>query len=263
VARLSGAKVRAGIDNGRGRFLTLRAPDRGFGAMHEAGYWLSVAALLGADPSAGWQPIMPVTGEDRTAALALLGEWQPSRNGGEPLVVLHPGAGAYSLARMWPVERFAEVARALVDTAGARIVLVGGPGEQTLTRRLAELVARPGRVLDLAGRSDVHQTAAIIEQCDLFLGNDSGPMHMAAAVRTPVVAVFGPSNQTAWGPYTPPGQQSQHTIVARELPCMPCFYRAHSLGLREGCGTRPCLTGLGSEQVLRACLQKLEGSRVT
>jgi heptosyltransferase-2 len=73
-----------------------------------------------------------------------------------------------------------------------------------------------------------------------------------------VVAVFGPSNWRAWGPYTPAGQRSPHAIVSRDLPCMPCFYRAHDLGLREGCGTRPCLTGLSHVPVLRACREVLD-----
>jgi heptosyltransferase-2 len=72
------------------------------------------------------------------------------------------------------------------------------------------------------------------------------------------VAVFGPSNIKAWGPYTPPGEESVHTVVSRDLPCMPCFYRGHSLGLREGCGTRECLTLLAPKPVLDACRGALD-----
>jgi heptosyltransferase-2 len=82
-------------------------------------------------------------------------------------------------------------------------------------------------------------------------------MHIAAAVGTTVVAIFGPSNTHAWGPYTPPGHPSKHQVVSRDLPCVPCFYRGHSLGLREGCGTRPCLTRLSPEPVLEACHRAL------
>jgi heptosyltransferase-2 len=91
------------------------------------------------------------------------------------------------------------------------------------------------------------------------VGNDSGPMHIAVAVGTPVVAVFGPSNKEAWGPYSPPGKPNINKVVARDLPCMPCFYRAHSLGLRKGCGPRPCLTGLQVDPVLAACDAVLDG----
>jgi heptosyltransferase-2 len=252
----SGAGVRAGLDNGRGRFLTHRVTDRGFGAMHEADYWLSVAALLGGDAHAGWRPFVPISSTHRATATRLLNEIRASHAG--PIITIHPGAGAYSLARIWPVEGFAEVARGLIDAHDAAVVVLGGPDETEKAERLLELVGYNGRVHNLAGRTTIHETAAVIEQCDLFLGNDSGPMHVAAAVGTPVVAIFGPSNAQAWGPYTPSGEASKHTIVARDLPCMPCFYRVHSLGLREGCGTRPCLTGLSAGRVLEACRSALE-----
>ncbi len=254
LALSTGAAQRAGLDNGRGGFLTLRVRDAGFGAMHEADYWLSVAALLGADAGAGWRSRIPVGEDGKAAAESLLSSF--GKRHASPLVAVHPGAGWYSKARIWPVERFAGVARGLAQQAGAGIVVVGGPDEVEAAKQLEQLCVE-GSVLNLAGRTTVHETAALIARCDLFLGNDSGPMHLAAAVGTPVVAIFGPSNKEAWGPYTPPGLPSPHRIVALDLPCMPCFYRAHSLGLREGCGTRPCLIGLGPEPVLEACLQSL------
>jgi lipopolysaccharide heptosyltransferase II len=252
----SGARVRAGLDNGRGRFLTHKVTDRGFGAMHEADYWLSVASLLGADAHAGWRPFVPISSSHRATATDLLDEIRASHTG--PIVAIHPGAGAYSLARIWPVEGFAEVARGLIVSHDAAIVVLGGPDEVKKAEHLLDRVGYNDRVHNFVGRTTIHETAALIERCDLFLGNDSGPMHIAAAVGTHVVAVFGPSNAQAWGPYTPPGEVSKHTIVARDLPCMPCFYRVHSLGLREGCGTRPCLTGLPARRVLEACTSTLE-----
>ncbi|MDQ6694902.1 MAG: glycosyltransferase family 9 protein [Chloroflexota bacterium] len=248
----SGARTRAGLDNGRGHALTLRIEDRGFGAMHEADYWLRVASLLGANRKAGWRPHVPISQADRQVAARLLGE-----NIRQPVVAMHAGAGAYSRARIWPVERFAEVARGLVASHDARIVIVGGPGEEEGAGVLEGLIGRT-HTLSLAGHTSIHETAAVLERCDLFVGNDSGPMHLAAAVGTPVVAIFGPSNSHAWGPYTPPGQESPHTVVARDLPCMPCFYRGHSLGLKDGCGTRPCLIGLLAGPVLSSCRQTLD-----
>ncbi len=250
LALASGAGARAGLDNGRGRFLTLRVPDRGFGTMHEAEYWLHVAALLGADTRGEWQTHIPLTEANRSFAANLINN--VGTNHATTLVALHPGAGAYSKARIWPVERFADVAQNIIERYHASIIIVGGPDEVDAAASLERLVNSPA-VHNLAGKTTVHETAALIERCSLFIGNDSGPMHIAAAVGTPVVAVFGPSNKDAWGPYTPPGKHNPHRIVTRHLPCQPCFYRAHSLGLREGCGPRPCLTGLHSDPVLAAC----------
>lgn len=254
VSLVSGAAIRVGLDNGRGSFLNIRAADRGFGEAHEADYWLEVAALLGADPSQGWRPYLPISEEHREAAARLLREIRGRHTG--PIVALHPGAGAYSPARIWPIEKFAAVGRGLVER-GAAIIVLGGDDDRARAARLVSLVGQSDRVLDLAGRTGIHETAAVLEACDLFLGNDSGPMHIAAAMQTPVVAVFGPSNTLAWGPYTPRGQASPHTIVTRGLPCQPCFYRAYSLGLREGCGPRPCLTKLDHRRVLDACSRRL------
>ncbi|MDQ3704783.1 MAG: glycosyltransferase family 9 protein [Chloroflexota bacterium] len=256
LALASGSRIRAGIDNGRGRFLTHRASDEGFGAMHEAEYWLSVAALLGANAGSGWRSRIPVGESDKAATRSLLSYFGKER--ATPLLAIHPGAGAYSPARIWPVEGFGMVAKGLIKSHGANVVILGGPDEVEAASKLERLVGETGRVLNLAGRTSIHQTAAVLEECDLFLGNDSGPMHLAAAMQTPVVAVFGPSNWRAWGPYTPVGEESPHTIVSRDLPCMPCFYRGHDLGLREGCGTRPCLTGLSHVPVLRACRETLD-----
>jgi heptosyltransferase-2 len=250
----SGAPMRAGLDNGRVRFLSLRVRDDGFGARHEADYWLQVASLLGADPDAGWRPSLPISEADRAAASRLLGALRDRHEG--PVIAVHPGAGAYSPARIWPVAKFASVARDLIDD-GASLVIVGGPDDRERASQLEELVGCCDRVLNLAGTTTIHETAGVLEACDLVLGNDSGPVHIAAAMQTPVVAVFGPSNARAWGPYTPPGEPTLHTIVSLDLPCQPCFYRVHSLGLREGCGPRPCLTNLNSERVTEACRQKL------
>ncbi len=259
VSYATGAGVKVGLDNGRARFLNLRATDDGFGAMHEADYWLSLVGLLGADTNHGWRPHIPVDPASRTNAEALLLVDSGGKNHAAPFVALHPGAGWYSRARIWPVEEFASVARGLIKSHNATIVVLGGPDEQEAAARLEQLVANDEHLINLAGKTNIHETAAVIEHCHLFLGNDSGPMHIAAAVQTPVVAVFGPSNAAAWGPYTPPGESSPHTVVARsDLPCMPCFYRGHSLGLREGCGTRECLTMLRHYPVLDACRKALD-----
>lgn len=257
----TGADMVAGLDNGQVRFLTRHVPDRGFGAMHEVDYWLQVATLLGADATGGWRPCIPLYDEERERAAQLISASGVTPGG--PLVAIHPGAGAYSLARIWPAEGFARVAKGLIESHNATIAILGGPDEIALASELERLIGCGKHLYNLAGCTGIHEMAAFIERCDLFLGNDSGPMHIAAAMQTPVVAVFGPSNQQAWGPYTPPGEANPHTIVARELPCMPCFYRGHTLGLREGCGPRPCLTELSAQPVLQACRQTLDrGIRV-
>lgn len=261
------AKSTAGLDNGlpHTRFytslLTHKVVDAGFGHMHEADYWLAVAQQLGANPNSGWRFHIPLNDQHRAFAADLLAAEgiEPSK----PLVAIHPGAGAFSKARIWPVKRFAGVARRLFEEKNAQFVVIGGPDEVRSASDLVQILRSISSdlvVLHAAGRTDIHQTAALIERCDMFLGGDSGPMHVAVAVGTPVVAVFGPSNKITWGPYSPPGETGPHTVVTRNLPCQPCFYRGLTLGLREGCGTRPCLIGLGVEPVVEACLATLSNN---
>ncbi len=258
LALVSRAQVRAGLDSGCKPFLTHRTLDEGFGAKHEADYWLSVAALVGANSRGGWKTHLAVNSQQRKQALALLtGLISKGGNKLMPLLAIHPGAGAYSKARIWPTERFAAMAQALTISHNAAIIVLGGPDETEMAAALSEMIGADCTIINLAGRTNIHETAAVIEQCDLFLGNDSGPMHIAAAMQTPVVAVFGPSNRHAWGPYTPPGVESIHKVISRDLPCQPCFYRAYSLGLKEGCGPRPCLAGLHHSVVLKACIEAL------
>ncbi|GAP61933.1 heptosyltransferase II [Ardenticatena maritima] len=234
LALASGAPIRAGLDNGRGWFLTHRVPDEGFGARHEVEYDLAVVATLGAR-TRDHRLWLPCDERAEAWAEALVQHWA------RPLVVMHPGSGAYSTARRWPAEHFAALADAWYARHGGTVALVDATADITsvvCTHAQAPLV-------DLGGRTTLLQTIALLRRADLFVGNDSGPLHLAAAAGVPVVGVYGPSNWRAWGPW------GAHTaVVHRDLPCQPCFYRGHSLGLPDGCPDRPCLTGLAPERVL-------------
>ncbi len=226
----TGAPLRAGLDNGRGDFLTHRVADDGFGVRHEVGYCAEVAALLGAPRDTG-PLVFQLTDDDHTAAAGLLAPL-----GEAPAVAVHPGSGGFSPARRWPVERFAAVA-AEVAAAGARVVVVGGPEERALGQTVA--AAAGPRALDLTGRTSLSVLGAVVQRCRAFVGNDSGVTHIAAAVGTPLVAVFGPSNHRAWGPWT--GGRSAALVLRADLPCSPCVYRGNGLGTPEGCPRRTCL----------------------
>src|SRR5206468_12433233 len=135
--------------------------------------------------------------------------------GARPLAMLLPGARYWFKA--WPVERFAELADRLTGVAGCR-VLVGGDARE---REVAEAIRTRSRFAPtvLTGRTTLRQIAADIKRCALFVGNDNGPMHMAAALGTPVVAMFGPSDPAVWGPCG-----EQHRILYKGLDCRACFH---------------------------------------
>jgi ADP-heptose:LPS heptosyltransferase len=231
----SGARIRAGLDNGRGRFLTHRAPDLGFGERHEVDYWLSVVATLGAsNPRPRLE--LPIPPDADQAAAKRWGELGLTD---QRAAVIHPGSGAFSLARRWSPERFAAVADRLAAEQGMRILVLAGPapGERELAREVVDQMTQPATILD--GVPSVQELAALLRRASLFVGNDSGVMHLASAVETPVVAIFGPTNHRAWGPYPP--DQPRNGVVHEPLACSPCIHRGHSFGTPAGCPARTCL----------------------
>jgi heptosyltransferase-2 len=170
---------------------------------------------------------------------------------------MHPGSGDYSTARRWAPERFAQLADTLYRDFGGQLVLVGGPEEAALHQQIRGMMQSGMPARSFAGKSNIKVTAALLEQADLFVGNDAGPMHLATAVGTPTVAIFGLSNSRAWGPYTGGAPERRAVVVKLDLPCIPCFYSGHLLGTPQGCMTRDCLAMLGVDPVAAAARRLL------
>lgn len=256
------APVIAGLDNGRGSFLTHRALDHGFGTFPEWRYWLKVGQLLGA-PASG-QPYIAVPASARAAALEMLAPMA-----GRSIVAIHPVVGAYGPGRAWPVDRFAALA-ALLEQEGHGIVLVGGNDARQAVRLIADSRTNP---LDLTGKTTVAQLAAVLALAALTIGADSGVVHLAATLERPTIALFGPSNHRAWAPFgaadgtfspsNPSGEPSASRVrVLRSgIPCSPCFYIGHTLGRPDGCSTRTCLAELTIDLVADVARRMLLGER--
>jgi len=241
LVRATGASVVVGLDNGHGGWLTHPVADRGFGAMREVAYWLALAKELGATAT-DLSLHLPLNAEEQAQADALLAE-----AGLKPgaFAVCHPGSGGFSLARRWEPTKFAALAATLYRRHDLPTVLVGAVDDD-----VAEvLTAGQSPLIDLSGRTTFRQLAGVLGRARVFVGADSGVMHLAAATRTPVVAIFGPSNHRAWAPWTP---YSPSRVVRLDLPCSPCAYVGHSVGQRQGCAARTCLAELGVDQVLAA-----------
>jgi lipopolysaccharide heptosyltransferase II len=129
------------------------------------------------------------------------------------------GAGAsYGSAKCWPPDRFAELANRLQAQAQADVILFGTPAEAAVSSAIAAGMSYPP--IDLTGRTSIEHLPALLSQCHLFVGNDSGAMHVAAAVGLPVVAVFGPTDPLGTAPVTP-----RCSIVQEKPYCSPCFLR--------------------------------------
>jgi lipopolysaccharide heptosyltransferase I len=140
-------------------------------------------------------------------------------------------------AKRWPIERFASLAGKLVERYGARIIAIWGPGEETEAHRLAESATVP---VTLIPKTGLKELAAILARVDLMITTDSGPMHIAAAMATPCVALFGPTDYRLQGPY---GRNHQ-IVVKQGLACLGCN--------RIACDHISCMNGLMVEDVLAA-----------
>ena len=254
--RAAGARWRVGLDNGHGWFLNVHVQDDGFGAKHEAEYSMSIVEAVGAKVR-NKHLIVPLSDAEREQARALVLQDTTEKTIRRPIIALHPGSGGYSTARRWDPERFAQLADTLHQDTGAQFLLMGGPEEAELHQRIIGMLQSRLPIRSLAGKGTIKVATAVLELVDLFIGNDAGLMHLAAAVDTPIVAIFGLSNQKAWGPYTGEKNSQRAIIVSLDLPCMPCFYRGHELGTPEGCATRDCLASLGVDPVATAARRLL------
>lgn len=255
----AGAKWRVGLDNGHGWFLNASVKDNGFGAMHEADYYLAVAHMIGATIR-NKKLFVPLSDEERRQAWRLVYGDAPN-DVPHPIIAMHPGSGGYSTARRWSPARFAQLADTLFHDVGGQVLLVGGPEETQLHQDIIGMVRSPVPIRSLAGKGNIKVATAVLELADLFIGNDAGLMHLAVAVNTPTVAIFGLSNHKAWGPYTGEAESKRATVVRLDLPCMPCFYRDHLLGTPEGCATRDCLALLNVDPVAVAARRMLRETR--
>ena len=260
LMRATGAKWRVGLDNGHGWFLNVRVKDQGFGAIHEAEYNLAVAQAVGATTS-DKRLTVPINEEERQQARQLLCGVDPAESVKGPLITMHPGSGGYSTARRWAPERFAQLADTLYRDVGGQLILMGGPEEAEAHQQIISMMRSGMPVRSFAGKGSIRVAAAVLEQADLFVGNDAGLMHLATAVGTPTVAIFGLTNSQAWGPYTGGIAARRAVVVKLDLPCMPCFYRGHDLGTPEGCMYHDCLAMLGVDPVAVAARRLLLESR--
>ncbi|QKC91446.1 glycosyltransferase family 9 protein [Mesorhizobium sp. NZP2234] len=213
----------------------------GFGGQHFVYRYLSPIEALGLDLRVTVPSIQPLPFET-LKALALLGKHGLNPHG---FVAVH--AGASFKGRQWQPERFAEAIDEIATGTGLGFVLVGGPEEQGTAARIIARTATP--VVDLVGTLSLNTLLAVLKQARLFLGNESGPMHIAAAAGIPVVGLFGLTNPSRWGPLGVP------SIALR--PPMPCDCVAKGLCRRTDPRKACCVWRLKVRPVVEAAREIL------
>lgn len=237
---------RVGPDSlGRGFSLTDRVPVSSSPAhlQHQAEIYLDLARAISlpiGSPRMRFEP----TAQERQSVC------QPTHL----RVALFTGGGSNPgmdlTAKRWPLERYQALARKLIHELDAQILLIGGPGDVDLNQQLEDALGTlKEAVINLTGKTSIGELAAQLEQCALFIGNDSSPMHLAAAVNIPVIAIFGPTSPQEYGPYPP--DDPRHIAIWRHPTGQPCFF----LGKMQTCTDCTCMQSVTVDDVWHAILQ--------
>ena len=225
------AAVRIGFSNAREfgwAFYTHRVPIH-TKEQHAVDRYMAVAEALGCGGPVEFP--FATTDADRAAVADML-------PGEKQYAVLLPGTNW--VTKRWPVEYFSQCAEELKTQFGFEIVVAGAGNDSALAAQI--------KGLDLCGKTTLRQTVALLERAELVIANDSGPMHIAAALGRPLVTPFGPTNPIRTGPY-----RRMDTVIRTNLFCSPCYSR--------WCSHRSCLRGVDVESVVGLAKVQLNVSR--
>jgi heptosyltransferase II len=242
---LAGIPKRVGYDRKLGWLLTDRIKDTKFeGLKHEIEYNLDLVRTLGIEPG-DKTTFMPISENSEKWAEAVLSKYniRPA----DKLCVLNPGASDNS--KMWPAERYAQVAEKLAQK-GMKIVILGGPQDQAVCREVIKRLRCP--CIDMVANNDISQAASFLRRASLFISSDTGPMHIASSLGVPVIAILGRSqpglSPLRWGP-----SNKNSRVVHKDVGCVECLAHCCPKGFL-------CLQAITAEDVFKAAEELLKNS---
>lgn len=192
--------------------------DQTYQHMHAIDHYLKVVLPLGKISEIRY-PEIYLTSVDTENAGSFLKE--AGIHSDEQFISIHPGGEGFHGRKQWPSCRFAEVADILARMYNFRIILIGGPADREIAGKIASMMQGKKPII-AAGHTSLKESAAIIKLSRLFIGNDSSPLHLAAAVGTPSIGIFGPSNLEHFRPRGP--RSDQDFMIQKPLPGCPCFH---------------------------------------
>src|SRR5689334_6104651 len=213
---------------------------------HEIERYFDLVAAVGAERVAldRARPFIHLTDDDRRFA----DEFLRAQAGAGTVIGIQPGTSPAMRWKQWPVDRYRQIVeRFLSERRDAHIILFGAPNEREMIEAMAQGLG--ARVSVAAGRTTVKQVAALIERCAALVCNDSGLMHTAVAVNTPVVAIYGPTDIRRTRPVGEP-----HTVIRHALPCSPCF-RLEGDDAVKACPHHDCLMTIAPDEVHAAIVR--------
>jgi len=237
---LIGTKYRVGRNtDGRGFFYNIKVPEDSRGSKHEVERNLDVARVLGADIKDKHLEVH-VSGEDDKYVSEFLRKNQALDS--NLIIGFNPGAAVPS--HLWGKENFARLGDKLVERYKCKIVITGGPEEIKLAYEVADLMQI--KPLITTGKLIFKQSAALIKRCDLFISNETGPMHIAVAMNTPLIALLGPASIK----YFPYGDKERFIVIKKDVSCSPCY--------KLRCKRHVCMELITVEEVMQAAVKLIE-----
>ena len=243
-ARRAGIGERWGVAaNFRSPLLTRRVGRPSTGRrekLHQSAYYLALVGGLGFEARAA-VPRVSARPPTVARAAALL-----AKNGVDPaatIVGFAPGA-AYGHAKRWPPDRVAQVVERVTRECRAMCVLLGADGDRDAGREIESALPADVRVVNLIGRTDLRQLIGVLARCAAFVSNDSGAMHLAAALGVPVTAIFGPTDERVTSPL------GHHDVLVHKVFCRPCMLRDCPIDHR-------CMKGITADAVFAAVSARL------
>ncbi len=211
---------------------------------HHLHQYLHLVAALGADATP-LPPNLAVTNEEIVAAKKKFG----LENVSAPIFALNPGA-EYGPAKRWPAEKFIAAAREIQTRTNCHWLILGGKADiQTAETITHAILHPPSSILNVAGQTSLRELMALLKLSRVLLTNDTGPMHVAAALGTPLVVPFGSTSPELTGPGMP--GDARHRLLKSDAPCSPCFLRVCPIDFR-------CMNGISVERVVDAVMDALK-----
>jgi heptosyltransferase-2 len=213
-------------------------------AAHQTNEYLHLAAALGANP----EPVAPrldIGSEELEGVSSKFGLGGAAL-AAPPIFGLNPGA-EYGPAKRWPVERFIAAAQEIHQRTRCLWLILGSQADAPVAAQIESAIrSRDSAMLNLAGKTSLHELCVLLKSCRVLLTNDTGPMHLAAAVGTPVVVPFGSTSAELTAPGLPGDRR--HGLISSDAPCAPCFRRSCPIDFR-------CMTGISVQQIVDAVLR--------
>jgi heptosyltransferase-2 len=253
-ARAAGIRERWGYASGVRRLLLTRAAAPPRGRMHQSQYYLELVRGLGFEALQEPPRVRTVDETDRRAHTFIA---ENGLSGGGSIIGFAPGA-AYGHAKRWPPSRVADVIVRLTRETGSTCVLFGAAGDREAGREIESSLPPDVRAINAIGRTDLRLLAGVIARCAAFVSNDSGAMHLAAALGVPLVAIFGPTDDRVTAPVGGPsrdGRESAPDVLTRPVFCRPCMLRDCPIDHR-------CMKRITTDDVFAAVRRRLPAADV-